>query len=238
MNSSANETVARMFMTTNFRKLLTGPALLGLVLSALPLLMSSYITYYAVTHEAQIALFSATDWVIATVVCSLACAFALMLPTPLALIFGYFLSWNAVAPLFIINMSAIVLVNIVVQQLDQDRVRRLIEQNPKAARVLHRIRERELQFIFFAKLSPALPFSLTNMVFSLSGASLRNILLGGFLGMVPRTLLAIWSGAQAHHIRTLLDNPNEGSHTQIIVIALLVVSMVGLISVVSKAMAK
>ena len=238
MNSSVIDTVARMFMTTKFRQLLTGPALLGIVLSALPLLMSSYITYYAVTHESQLALFTATDWILATIVCSLACAFALMLPTPLALIFGYFLSWNAVAPLFIINMSAIVLVNVVVQRFDKDRIRRLIEQNPKAARILNRIREREVQFIFFAKLSPALPFSLTNMVFSLSGASLRNILLGGFMGMVPRTLLAIWSGAQAHHIRTLLDNPNEGSTTQIIVIGLLIVSMAGLISVVSKALAK
>lgn len=227
-----------MFMTTKFRQILTGPALLGLVLSALPLLMSSYITYYAVMHEAQIALFTPLQWVLATIVCTLCCTFALMLPTPLALVFGYFLGWNAVAPLFIINMVAIILVNIVVKSLDQDRVRRLIEKNPKAATVLHRIRDRELQFIFFAKLSPALPFSLTNMVFSLSGASLRNILLGGFLGMVPRTLLAIWTGAQAHHIRTLLDNPNEGSRTQIIVIGLLIVSMGGLISVLSKALAK
>ncbi len=227
-----------MFMATKFRQILTGPALLGLVLSALPLLMSSYITYYAVMHEAQIAMFTPTQWVLATIVCSLGCAFALMLPTPLALVFGYFLSWNAVAPLFIINMAAIILVNVVVKSLDHDRVRRLIEQNPKAANILHRIRDRELLFIFFAKLSPALPFSLTNMVFSLSGASLRNILLGGFLGMVPRTLLEIWSGAQAHHIRTLLDNPNEGSQTQIIVIGLLVVSMGGLISLLSKALVK
>lgn len=227
-----------MFMTTKLRQIPTGPALLGLLLSALPVLMSSYITYYAVMHETQIAAFTSTDWALATVVCSLGCAFALMLPTPLALIFGYFLSWKATLPLFIINMAAILLVNLVVRRLDHDRVRRMIEQNPKAARILTRIRERELLFIFFAKLSPALPFSLTNMVFSLSGASLRTILLGGFLGMVPRTLLAIWTGAEAHHIRTLLDHPNEGSHTQIIVIGLFIVSMAGLISVLSKALAK
>lgn len=212
--------------------------MLGIVLSALPVLTSSYITYYAVMHETQLTAFTFSQWVLATMVCSLGCAFALMLPTPLALIFGYFLGWRATGPLFVINMAAILLVNLVVRQLDHDRVRRTIEQNPKAANVLHRIRDRELLVIFFAKLSPALPFSLTNMVFSLSGASLRNILLGGFLGMVPRTLLAIWSGAEAHHIRTLLDNPNEGSHTQIIVIGLLIVSIGGLISVLSKALAK
>ena len=222
-------------MTTSLRKIFTGPALLGLILSATPLLMSSWITYYAVTHEAQIAAFTASDWAWATAVCSLGCAFALMLPTPLALIFGYFIGWRATVPLFIINMLAILLVNLVVRRLDNDRVRRMIEKKPKAARILTRIREQELKFIFFAKLSPALPFSLTNMVFSLSGASLRNILLGGFLGMVPRTLLAIWTGAEAHHIRTLLDNPNEGAGSQIAVIVLLVVSVGGLVSVLLNA---
>ena len=225
-------------MPTSIRQIFTGPALLGLVLSVTPLLMSSWITYYAVTHEAQIAQFTTTDWALATVICSLGCAFALMLPTPLALIFGYFIGWLAVLPLFIINMSAILLVNLVVRRLDNDRVRRMVEENPKAARILTRIREQELKFIFFAKLSPALPFSLTNMVFSLSGASLRNIILGGFMGMVPRTLLAIWTGAEAHHIRTLLDNPNQGAGSQIAVIVLLIVSVGGLVSVLAKAWGK
>jgi uncharacterized membrane protein YdjX (TVP38/TMEM64 family) len=215
-------------MTTNFRAALTGPALLGLVVSALPLLTSSWITYYAITHEAAIRAYTPEQWALITVVCSLGCAFALMLPTPLALVFGYFIGWWATGPLFIINMAAIVLVNVVVRWLDHDRVRRLLDQNPKAHALLERIRQKELKFIFFAKLSPALPFSLTNMVFSLSGASLRNILLGGFLGMVPRTLLAIWTGAEAYHIRTLLDNPNGGITTQIAVIVLVVVSVGGL----------
>jgi uncharacterized membrane protein YdjX (TVP38/TMEM64 family) len=215
-------------MTNRLSAALTGPALLGLLLSALPLLTSSWITYYAITHEAVIRQFGPEQWVLATVLCSLGCAFALMLPTPLALIFGYFIGWWATGPLFVINMAAIVLVNVVVRWLDHDRVRRLLARNPKAHALLERIRQNELQVIFFAKLSPALPFSLTNMVFSLSGASLRNILLGGFLGMVPRTLLAIWTGAEAYHIRTLLNNPNGGTTTQIAVIVLVVISVGGL----------
>lgn len=221
-------------MNKRVGNVLTGPTLIGLGLSVLPLITSSWITYYAVTHEATIAAFTPADWGLATVLCSLSCAFALMLPTPLALIFGYFIGWQATGPLFVINMAAILLVNVVVRWLDRDRVRRAIEQNPKAAAILHRIHENELKFIFFAKLSPALPFSLTNMVFSLSGASLHNILLGGFLGMVPRTLLAIWTGSEARHIRTLLENPNEGSGTRIAVIVLLLVSVGGLVSVLSR----
>ena len=94
--------------------------------------------------------------------------------------------------------------------------------------ILENIKEQELKIIFFAKLSPVLPFALTNFVFALSGAKLRNILLGGFLGMIPRTVLAVWTGQQANEIRKLLENPNEGNVQKILLIVLLVVSVVGI----------
>ena len=93
--------------------------------------------------------------------------------------------------------------------------------NQRVREILENIKEQELKIIFFAKLSPVLPFALTNFVFALSGAKLKNILLGGFLGMIPRTVLAVWTGHQAKEIRKLLENPNEGSLQQILLIVLL-----------------
>lgn len=222
-------------MTDSLKKL-SGPALLGLFMTVAPLLFSSVVTYYAVTHEATVATFSATDWLALTLLCCLTSTLALTPPTLLALIFGYFLGWAALLPLLALNMGAIALVNALVRRLDHDRVLRLIAQNPKAMRILNRIKAEELTFIFFTKLSPVLPFAVTNLVFALSGASLRNILLGGFLGMVPRTALAVWTGAQAREIRTLLDNPNDGNWTQIALIGLLLASVVGLFSVLNRAL--
>jgi uncharacterized membrane protein YdjX (TVP38/TMEM64 family) len=97
------------------------------------------------------------------------------------------------------------------------------------------IKKEELKIISLAKLSPVLPFTFTNFVFTLSGAKLRNILLGGFLGMIPRTIMSVWAGTQAKEIRRLLEDPN-GNHTQqFMVIALIVVSAFGLIYVINKA---
>lgn len=79
-----------------------------------------------------------------------------------------------------------------------------------------------------------MPFALTNLVFSLSGARLKNILWGGFLGMIPRTILAVWSSMQVRNIRKLLENPNEGNTNQIILIVLFVVSIIGLYAVIQK----
>lgn len=124
-------------------------------------------------------------------------------------------------------MVAIFLVNAVTKRIDGDKFRAYLSENKKVNAILENIRKEELKFIFFTKLSPILPFALTNFVFALSGAKLKNILIGGFFGMIPRTLLAVWTGSQAKEIRRLLENPNEGNLQKILIIILVIVSVGG-----------
>lgn len=214
---------------------LTFPAVVSALMTLAPLLTSSFITYQVLANEPLLAGFNTGQWTLVTIGCALTSALALTPPTFLALVFGYFLGWNALLPLFALNMVAILFVNTAVHWIDQDRLRHQLEQNPKVRQVLTRIEEQELRFIFFAKLSPVLPFAVTNVVFALSGARLRNVLLGGFLGMVPRTALAIWGGSQARELRVLLNQPNGFGWTQWVVIGLIVVSIIGLGQVVQRA---
>ncbi|RYF70893.1 MAG: DedA family protein [Cytophagaceae bacterium] len=214
---------------------ITGPALMGVVLSVLPIVFTSVLTYYAIVYEPVVRTFDTAQWVLITVICTITSA-GLTPPTILALIFGYFLGWQAVAPLFIINLGGILFINLLVRWLNHDQFLKFLRRNPKAQSVLDRIRDKELEVIFFAKLSPILPFGLTNLLFALSGASLKNILLGGFLGMLPRTLLAIFTGREAREIRTLLENPQQGIWGQVIIVALVLVSIFGLWRVVQKAL--
>ena len=222
-------------MKLSIPKSVTGPALAGLALSVTPIVFTSLLTYFAVVHEAAIANFTAWQWAGITVACAITSA-GLTPPTMLALIFGYFLGWQAVVPLFVINFGGILFINLMVRWLDHERFLAFIQRNPKAQSVLDRILNNELEVIFFAKLSPILPFGLTNLLFALSGAKLKNILLGGFLGMTPRTLLAIWSGHEAREIRTLLENPNQSSWTQIVIVGLIVVSIAGLWQVIQRSL--
>lgn len=215
----------------------TGPAIAGVVLSVLPIVFTSVMTYYAVIHEDVIRGLTGWQWAGLTVLFSITSA-GLTPPTILALIFGYFLGWNAILPILVVNFGGILLINLLVRWIDHERFLRFLRRNPKAQTVLDRILDKELEVIFFAKLSPILPFGLTNLMFALSGASLRNILLGGFLGMTPRTLLAIWSGREAREIRTLLDNPNQSMWGQIIIVVLILVSIAGLWQVIQRALKK
>lgn len=203
-------------------------------MTILPLLFSSYITYYAIAHEATFRQFTGWEWALVTLLCCLTSTIALTPPTLLALVFGYFLGWSAIIPLFVLNMVAILLVNLLVRWVDQNRLLGYLERNPKVQTVLARIRKQELKFIFFTKLSPVLPFAVTNLVFALSGARLKNILLGGFLGMVPRTVLAVATGSQAREIRALLEHPNQANWVQIAIVVLLIASVAGLISVFTR----
>lgn len=222
-------------MKLSIPKTLTGPAIAGVILSVTPIAFTSFLTYFAVVHEAQIASFTAWQWAIITLCCAITSA-GLTPPTMLALIFGYFLGWQAVLPLFVINFGGILFINLIVNWFDHDRFLAFLRRNPKAQSVLDRILNNELEVIFFAKLSPILPFGLTNLMFALSGAKLKNILLGGFLGMTPRTLLAIWSGHEAREIKTLLENPNQSAWTQIVIIGLIVISIAGLWQVIQRSL--
>lgn len=187
------------------------------------------LTVAIITHESQIALFDWKDWFLITLVCCLTCTFAFTPPTLLALIFGYFIGWNAVLPVFAMNMVAIFLVNIITKMIDGEKFKSYLSDNKKVSNILENIRRQELKVIFFTKLSPVLPFALTNFVFALSGAKLKNILLGGFFGMIPRTLLGVWTGSQAKEIRRLLENPNEGNLQKILIILLIIVSVGGIL---------
>ncbi|WP_077922400.1 TVP38/TMEM64 family protein [Spirosoma sp. 209] len=215
---------------------ITGPALAGVLMSVTPIVFTSVLSYYAVVYESYIAGLTAWQWAGLTLLFSLTSA-ALTPPTMLALLFGYFLGWQAVLPIFVVNLGGILFINQLVHWIDHDRFIRFLRRNPKAQSVLDRILDKELKVIFFAKLSPILPFGLTNLLFALSGARLRNILLGGFLGMTPRTLLAVWSGREAHEIRALLDNPNQSLWGEVIIAALILVSIAGLWQVLRRALA-
>lgn len=216
-------------------KTLTGPAIAGVIVSVTPIVFTSVLAYYALAYEAELSQLGSWQWAFITLGFAITSA-GLTPPTLLALLFGYFLGWKAILPMFIINFGGILLINLLVHWFDHDRALAFIRRNPKAQSVLDRILHNELAVIFFAKLSPILPFGLTNLLFALSGAKLKNILLGGFLGMTPRTLLAIWSGREAHTIKTLLENPNSGNWTQLVVIGLIVISILGLWQAIQKAL--
>ncbi|UBM57391.1 VTT domain-containing protein [Marinilongibacter aquaticus] len=222
-------------MKRAFRKYLSIPVISSLVLIAVPLIATSFLSVYFVQNEAHFSAYNTYEWLLFSLLGIFSQAFALTPPTFCALVLGYFWGWKTLPVLFVINIASIYLVNRIVLAFDHRRFRQYVEENPKAKKLLQSIRTDELKIITLTKLSPVMPFTFTNLVFTLSGAKLKNILLGGFLGMIPRTLLSLWTGTQAKEIRKLLNNPNSGNLEQITVILLIFVSVIGLFWVINRA---
>lgn len=198
-------------------------------MTVVPLVTTSALTAWAINQEKLLRELPIEWWVGITFILTLASAAALTPPTFLALVYGYFLGWTSLPMLFALNIGAIALIYISANFLHAASVRGyLIQVYPQVGSLLRRFYKNELRLIFFAKLSPVLPFAITNLFFAMAGARFKQVLVGGTLGMIPRTVLAVWAGKEAQDIRYLLEHPNEGLATKIVLIALIVVSTAGI----------
>ena len=216
-------------METSSPKKLSLPVIVSILLTVVPLVTTSIITAWAVSHESQLRSWPFEWWVIATLILTLASSVALTPPTFLALVYGYFLGWTALPLLFGLNLGAIAIIYASANFLHASSIRSyLVQVYPQVNTLLRRFYQNELRLIFFAKLSPVLPFAITNLFFAMAGARFKQVLAGGTLGMIPRTVLAVWAGREARDIRYLLEHPNEGLATKIILILLIAVSTIGI----------
>jgi uncharacterized membrane protein YdjX (TVP38/TMEM64 family) len=219
----------------NFLRKNTFTILYTFFLGLMPLLVSSSISYWVITHEQEIQNFTLQNWTIAFIIACFTMAFALTPTTFVALLSGYFLGWQAFIPLALSYWIASFFGFKTAKMIDGGRFLKILSEKPKVKQVLENLQKDEFKIILLARLSPILPFAVTNVLFSFSGTKLRNFLTAGFIGMLPRTILSIWIGTQAQEIKRLIEHPSEGNISQILILGLIGGSIFGLGYFVKKA---
>jgi len=218
-----------MLLESSSAKKFSLPVIISILMTIVPLVTTSLATAWAINHESLLRSWPFQNWIIVTLILTLASSVALTPPTFLALVYGYFLGWIAIPLLFGLNFGAIAIIFIMSRFLNPESIRGyLIQVYPKVTSLLNRFYQNELRLIFFAKLSPILPFAVANLFFAMAGARFKQILAGGTLGMIPRTILAVWAGKEAQDITYLLAHPNEGLWTKVVLITLIVISTIGI----------
>jgi len=218
-----------MLLESSSAKKFSLPVIISILMTIVPLVTTSLATAWAINHESLLRSWPFQNWIIVTLILMLASSVALTPPTFLALVYGYFLGWIAIPLLFGLNFGAIAIIFIMSRFLNPESIRGyLIQVYPKVTSLLNRFYQNELRLIFFAKLSPILPFAVANLFFAMAGARFKQILAGGTLGMIPRTILAVWAGKEAQDITYLLAHPNEGLWTKVVLITLIVISTIGI----------
>lgn len=203
-----------------------------LISLSLPLIGSSFIVTAILQHNDTILSFSLAEWTGFFLLTSLLMGFMLTPTTFIAMLSGYLLGFNAILPVIAMYSIAAVIGFYIGKLLDKGRIETLLNHFNKG-HIINNIQSNDKWFVFTCRLSPVLPFAFTNVVLASIKTPFKRFIIWGTLGMLPRTLLAIWVGKQATNIYQLKNNRFEWNAESILLLSILLISFV-LLSFVMK----
>jgi uncharacterized membrane protein YdjX (TVP38/TMEM64 family) len=108
------------------------------------------------------------------------------------LVFG--LLWGTVI-VSIASTAAAALAFLIARYLARDRVEALAKRNQRFRAIDHAIREKGWRVVALLRLSPLVPFSVSNYLYGLTPVSFGPYVLASWIAMLPATVLYVWIGA-------------------------------------------
>ncbi len=191
-----------------FRILLRENRLLASALglfSVLPILFSSLVSAWLLSHYEQLTLWLADQGSWPVLALSLTMAFGLTPTTFVALLCGFFLGFASAGYLIVAYVLASAVGYGIGRFLDGGRLSQSLKHFPVAEKVAAELVDRPVLIVILMRLSPALPFCLMNLLLAALNVRVSLYLLAGSVGMLPRTLLSLWVGSQSRTIVALLE---------------------------------
>jgi len=83
---------------------------------------------------------------------------------------------------------------LVARFIARDRVEAIAKGNEKFRKIDHAIGKQGAKLVFLLRLSPVIPFNLSNYLYGLTGVKFWPYVLASWLGMMPGTLLYVYIG--------------------------------------------
>jgi uncharacterized membrane protein YdjX (TVP38/TMEM64 family) len=149
-------------------------------------------------HELeQISVTGVGEQVLLILVLTLLVGLALLPTTFTALASGFFWGWTVFPHLVIAYLLANVLGYSLGKWLNADFRTILYARHPSLQEEIEKRIEQPAGLVFFVRISPLIPFAISNFLFASLGIPLSKIIRFGFPGMLPRTILAFASGMAA-----------------------------------------
>lgn len=223
----------RELFQKNFSTLLT-----MFLLVAVPLLGSASLVLGLVQHQQLLHHLTGWQQLGYFALLGVAMAIALTNSTFAVIVTGYFLGWGGLPGMVTAYALAAALGYELARHLDQGRLRRFLHHFPKADAVLGELQHQSWQLILLTRLSPVLPFALMTFVLAIVGVPRGRFLAASVLGMLPRSLFFYWLGTKASDVLVLLRNPDEGTLSKLVLLALVAASLLGLYVVFNKALSR
>ncbi|MCH7403421.1 TVP38/TMEM64 family protein [Belliella kenyensis] len=195
------------------------PALSSLLLIPLVLSKANELDFSPQLHLIQTFLY--------VVIGMITMGLALIPTTLFAILSGFLLGWG-VFPALIVSYALASLIGYGCgKSLSQDNLDVLLSQYPKASTLLKDKSDNMGELIFFVRISPVIPFALSNLLFAMLRTGWKKLIIWGTLGMLPRTSLAFFSGTIAFDLYSAIHE--EGTNGKVwIFIGLLLLSIWGI----------
>lgn len=142
-----------------------------------------------------------------------------LLPTTLtAMAIGFFLGWIGFPDLLIGYVLANGLGYFFGKRLNEDFLKILYLKNPQLERELELRTQHPERLIFFVRISPVIPFAISNFLFASLNIQLRKVILFGIPGMLPRTFLAFGTGKFANSFLGAKESTNQPLQVSILIV--------------------
>jgi uncharacterized membrane protein YdjX (TVP38/TMEM64 family) len=145
----------------------------------------------------QITVTGIGDQLLLTLILALLVGLAFLPTTLTALASGFFWGWTVFPNLVIAYLLANVLGYSLGKWLNADFRTLLYARNPGLKEDIERRTDQPAGLVFFVRISPVIPFAISNFLFASLGIPLSKIIRFGLPGMLPRTILAFASGRAA-----------------------------------------
>ena len=223
----------RELFQKNFSTLLT-----MFLLVAVPLLGSASLLGLLYEKQELLRHLSLGQALLYFVVIAFTMAFAFTPTTFVAIVTGYYFGWSGLAGMVLAYALAAAIGYELAQRLDHGKLRHFLHIFPKAEAVLNELQHQSWQLILLTRLSPVLPFALMTFVLAIVGVPRKRFLAASVLGMLPRSLFFYWLGTEASDVLALLQNPDKGTMSKIVLLGLVAASLFGLFIVFNRALQK
>ena len=145
----------------------------------------------------QIAVAGVGEHLLLILILTLLVGLAFLPTTFTALASGFFWGWTVFPHLVIAYLLANVLGYSLGKWLNADFRTILYARHPNLQVEIEKRIEQPAGLVFFVRISPLIPFAISNFLFASLGIPLSKIIRFGLPGMLPRTILAFASGMAA-----------------------------------------
>lgn len=199
-----------------------------LLLVVVPVVVSSTLAVVLYNYQDLLADLSWVEMLLYFAVISVTMALALTPTTFVALVSGFYLGWGGFAGIVVSYGIAALIGYSLARIIDHGKMMSFLSRFDKARILIQELRNQSWSLIILTRISPVLPFALMNFVLSLLQVDRTRFLVASIIGMLPRTLFFFWIGTQARDVVSVLQDPNAGAGGQILLIALIIISIGGL----------